>query len=99
MIGFVAALTAELGRGESVFGQLVSGGGGKAALVILAVTLASFAPAVRQLPWDTVFGQDKKPAEFGPFNTYAELINGRAAMIGLGAIIFLEGAGGTAFFL
>lgn len=67
MLGFVFALVGELATGESVFAQLLSGGAGLALLVILAVSLASFAPAVRQVPFDEMFGKGKKPAEFGPF--------------------------------
>lgn len=76
VIGFVAALASELGNGESVFAQLISGGAAKALLVILAVTLASFAPVVRGKNLAEVFGKDKNPAEFGPFTPMAEIING-----------------------
>lgn len=53
MIGFLAAFTGELRAGESVFSQMVSGGLGQMLIVILAVTVASFAPAisgVREIP-------------------------------------------------
>jgi hypothetical protein len=36
---------------------------------------------------------------FGPFTPTAELINGRAAMLGLAAMLFLEGASSNAFFM
>lgn len=52
-----------------------------------------------QVPWDRLFGKDKKPAEFGPFTPVAEIINGRAAMIGIALLILFEGAGPYAFFL
>ena len=52
-----------------------------------------------QVPWDKVFGKDKAPAEFGPFTATAEIINGRAAMLGIAVILFFEGAGNSAFFL
>lgn len=48
---------------------------------------------------ETVFNKDKKPKEFGPFNPNAEMINGRAAMIGLAALMFFEGASNYAFFM
>lgn len=76
MIGFVAAIASEMGNGESVFAQFLGGGAGKAALVILAVTVASFAPIIRGKSMGEIFGKDKKPAEFGPFNANAEIING-----------------------
>ncbi|KXZ42377.1 hypothetical protein GPECTOR_154g68 [Gonium pectorale] len=89
------------GTGESVFAQMVSGGAAQALVVILAVTVASFAPAIRGTPLDRVFNKDTRqpPAEFGPFTPLAEVINGRAAMVGLAALLFFEGAGSTAFFL
>ncbi len=98
VIGFVCAFSSELGNGESIFAQCVSGGAGKALLVILAVSVASFAPAVRGLSWDSVFNKDKKPREFGPFTPQAELLNGRAAMLGLATMLFIEGANNQAFF-
>jgi hypothetical protein len=52
-----------------------------------------------QIPFDKVFGKDKAPATFGPFTQTAELINGRAAMLGLAALFFIEGTGGQPFFL
>jgi hypothetical protein len=52
-----------------------------------------------QIPFDKVFGKDKTPASFGPFTQTAELINGRAAMLGLAALFFIEGTAGQPFFL
>jgi hypothetical protein len=53
-----------------------------------------------QVPLDQVFNKDpRKLKAFGPFAPDAELINGRAAMLGLAVMLLLEGAGGTAFFL
>lgn len=40
------AFSAETSTGESVFAQLLTGGIPKFALVVLAVTIASFAPAI-----------------------------------------------------
>jgi hypothetical protein len=48
VLGFVAALVAET-HGDSLFAQLVAGGFESALAVIALVTLASFAPAVRQV--------------------------------------------------
>jgi hypothetical protein len=52
-----------------------------------------------QIPFHKVFGKDKTPARFGPFTQTAELINGRAAMLGLAALFFIEGTAGQPFFL
>ncbi|GLC36321.1 hypothetical protein PLESTB_000774200 [Pleodorina starrii] len=100
MIGFFLAISSELKTGESVFAQMVSGGAAQALIVILAVTVASFAPAIRGTPLDEVFNKaPKKVTEWGPFTAAAEGLNGRLAMIGLALLIFFEGAGSTAFFL
>mgnify|MGYP006277662419 FL=1 len=40
------AINAETSTGESIFAQLLTGGAGKAFAVILAVIVASFAPAI-----------------------------------------------------
>jgi hypothetical protein len=49
VIGFLAAITGEFATGESVYSQMLSGGAGQMLLVVAAVTLASFAPAIRQV--------------------------------------------------
>ncbi|GLI65395.1 hypothetical protein VaNZ11_008951 [Volvox africanus] len=100
MIGFFLAISNELRTGESVFAQMVSGGAGQALIVILAVTIASFAPAIRGIPLDEVFNKaPKKVKEWGPFTAAAEGLNGRLAMLGIALLLFFEGAGSTAFFL
>jgi hypothetical protein len=48
VLGFVAAVAAET-HGDSLFSQLLAGGFNSALVVIALVTLASFAPAVRQV--------------------------------------------------
>ncbi|KAF8057135.1 RH3A [Scenedesmus sp. PABB004] len=99
MLGFVAAVSAEV-HGDSLFSQLLAGGGVSALAVIAAVTLASFAPAVRSVPLADVFNKGAgAPKSFGPFTPAAELINGRAAMLGLMALVFIEGTGQQPFFL
>ncbi|KAF5831425.1 hypothetical protein DUNSADRAFT_13160 [Dunaliella salina] len=101
MLGFMFAIKAETATGESVFAQLLTGGFAKAAAIILAVTIASFAPAiVRGVPMDECFNKDpKKEKSVGPFNANAEIRNGRAAMVGIALILLLEGGSGTAFFI
>ncbi|GIL55815.1 hypothetical protein Vafri_11170 [Volvox africanus] len=100
MIGFFLAISNELRTGESVFAQMVSGGAGQALIVILAVTIASFAPAIRGVPLDEVFNKaPKQVKEWGPFTAAAEALNGRLAMLGIALLLFFEGAGSTAFFL
>ncbi|GIL76694.1 hypothetical protein Vretimale_8762 [Volvox reticuliferus] len=100
MIGFLVAISNELRTGESVFAQMVSGGAGQALIVILAVTIASFAPAIRGIPLDEVFNKaPKKVQEWGPFTAAAEGLNGRLAMLGISLLLFFERAGSTAFFL
>ncbi|KAJ9529878.1 hypothetical protein QJQ45_022311 [Haematococcus lacustris] len=54
----------------------------------------------QRVPMAEVFNKEpKKQKAWGPFAPDAELINGRAAMVGIATIILLEGTSGTAFFL
>lgn len=62
---------------------------------IAAIVIGSFAPRV--------FGQkdnglDTAPSAFGPFTPFAETVNGRAAMVGIIALIAVEAAKGSALF-
>ncbi len=98
VLGFVAALANEV-HGDSLFGQLMSGGAGGAAAVIAVVIAASFAPALLGTPLDRALGAGKEPTSLGPFTPLAERLNGRAAMLGLAALFFIEGTGGQPFFL
>ncbi|MEW5307900.1 MAG: hypothetical protein WDW36_010268 [Sanguina aurantia] len=99
MIAFMLAISSELSDGQSVYVQFLSGGAGRAALLIMLISLASFAPGVNRANlWSTTFGKGKTPTEFGPFNANAETVNGRAAMIGLFGMVFLEGISSYAFF-
>ena len=49
VLGFMAAIVAEFSTGQSLFSQVVTGGGVKALFVIGVVIAASFAPAIRQV--------------------------------------------------
>ena len=62
---------------------------------IAAIIFGSFAPPV--------FGQKEKELDppllaFGPFTPFAESVNGRAAMVGIVALIAVEAAKGSALF-
>lgn len=61
--------------------------------------LPSLCTPLPQVPWDKVFGKDKAPASLGPFTPDAELRNGRAAMLGLLALLFIEGSSSQGFFM
>jgi len=104
MLGFVIGISQEFSSGQSIFSQVCGGGGWRLLAVILAVTAASFAPALRGVPVDEVLNQPPPkskilPKEFGPFNQNAELNNGRIAMIALAVILLLEGVSSSAFFI
>ena len=87
MLGFIAALFAELSSGESVLRQFADEPTG----IILTFILFSAASLV------PVFKGAKAEA-FGPFTPSAEMINGRAAMIGFAALIAVEAVKGSALF-
>jgi len=83
MLGFVAAVGAELNSGESVLRQISDEPTG-VILVFLLFIAASLVPA---------FQRSKK--SLGPFTAAAELTNGRAAMIGFAALLILEAVRGV----
>lgn len=97
MIGFLAALGAELASHDSVFKQLGEGGLAGMLAVWAAVTAASFAPLARGKSVEETFLK-KNPESLGPFKADAEMLNGRAAMMGLLALLVLEGMSGQSFF-
>jgi len=88
MLGFLAAVGAELASGETVFQQVVDAPGPILG-AFFAFALASLVPILK--------GADLKEA-FGPFTPSAELTNGRFAMMGLAAVLALEYFSGKAFF-
>jgi len=108
MIGFTAALVAELTSGQSVYAQMfnVRDVGVKTLLLpkfgffmipatVVLVMLSSFAPVLRGKKDN---GLSEPTEAVGPFTPSAETINGRAAMIGLVALVSIEVASGTALF-
>merc|ERR1719321_2073066 len=98
MVAFLAAAGAELATHDSVFKQLGEGGLGGMFVVFAAVTAASFAPLARGKSVQETFLKNGKPEEFGPFNADAEMLNGRAAMMGFLTLLILEGLSGQSFF-
>jgi len=80
MLGFVAALGAEVASGKTTLAQF---GDAPAAIIATAVifSLASLAPVLK--------GANPNEA-FGPLTPAAEKLNGRAAMIGLAAMLVIE---------
>lgn len=92
MLGFVAAVGAELATGKSFWTQLAC----EPWLVGAAVVLFSWASLV---PFFLRGADAKKEfASFGPFTASAELLNGRAAMIGLASLMAIEAVKHTALF-
>eukprot|EP00873_Tetraselmis_striata_P033311 jgi/Tetstr1/453575/TSEL_040543.t1 len=89
MLGFTAALGAELSTHVPVSEQLSMA----PVPIFMSFLLLSSASLI---PLGTV---GRKPVKFGPFNPTAELINGRAAMLGFAVLLGLEAAkGGSALF-
>lgn len=88
MLGFVAAVGAELSSGESVLKQWGSEPT-LIALTFITFMAASLVPLTR----------GAKTEAFGPFTPAAEMLNGRAAMIGFAALLGAELVrGGVALF-
>ncbi|KAL4444194.1 hypothetical protein ABPG75_011931 [Micractinium tetrahymenae] len=87
MLAFVAALGAELSTGESVLRQLADEPTG-VLLAALAFITASLIPLLNST----------KREAFGPFTPAAEMLNGRAAMIGFASLLVAEAVRGSALF-
>jgi hypothetical protein len=80
MLGLVAALGAEFASDESVVAQIAQEPTGIAAVFAL-IAAASFPPLLA--------GKQGKES-LGPFTPAAEMLNGRAAMIGMASLLVLE---------
>ena len=89
MLGFVAALGAELSSGENLF-QQIGDAPGPILITFVTIAIASFVPLIE--------GMKPEAKQLGPFNAEAELYNGRAAMLGLVALGVVELVIGKAFF-
>jgi hypothetical protein len=87
MLAFVAALGAELSTGESVLRQFADQPTG---VLLAGITFiaASLIPILKAT----------KREAFGPFSPAAEMLNGRAAMIGFASLLAVEAVRGGAFF-
>eukprot|EP00955_Chlamydomonas_euryale_P112013 366104-Chlamydomonas_euryale.AAC.13 len=84
MLGFVAAVSAELSSGEPVLTQWAQ----EPFLIF-----ATFALIIAGSLVPFLQGNKNKEA-FGPLSPSAELLNGRAAMIGFAAMLVLEAVNG-----
>ena len=91
MLAFVAALGAELATGKSVFTQLAC----EPTLIGAGAVLFAWASLV---PYLLGQQESKEYAAFGPFTKSAEMVNGRAAMLGLAALLAIEGVKHSALF-
>lgn len=88
MLGFVAALGAEIGTGQPVLTQFSEATGPVLATVLL-FSFASLIPLIK----------GSNPAtEVGPFTPQAEMSNSRFAMIGMASLLAYEYFNGTALF-
>jgi hypothetical protein len=92
MLGFVAAIVAELATHESVLQQITTRGSSfnvlALGLTVATVFISSFAPRVNGLK-ENGLDVEAKPS-WGVFTQGAELINGRWAMIGFIALVITE---------
>eukprot|EP00873_Tetraselmis_striata_P035448 jgi/Tetstr1/455712/TSEL_042519.t1 len=88
MLRFAAALGAELSTGQTVGAQF-SSIPGPMIFVVALLTTASLIPLAKQ---------GKKEMKFGPFTPGAEMLNGRAAMIGFASLLAYEAIKGSPLF-
>uniref|UniRef100_A0A0C9QQL8 TSA: Wollemia nobilis Ref_Wollemi_Transcript_13844_868 transcribed RNA sequence n=1 Tax=Wollemia nobilis TaxID=56998 RepID=A0A0C9QQL8_9CONI len=82
MLGFVSAIGVELASGKDVFEQLSSGGVSWFALSALVFSIASLVPMLNGIT------KESKSQEI--MSSYAEMTNGRFAMLGLVALAITE---------
>jgi len=87
MLGFFSAVGSELASGETVGEQFASA----PAIIILSI-IAVTAGSVIQ------FTKNAKPQTVGPLTPAVEQLNGRAAMVGLAALLAIEAVKGSALF-
>jgi hypothetical protein len=88
MMGFIAAVGAEIASGEPVLRQWAEEPTGIAAFFLLIIA-GSLAP---------MFLGVQRKESFGPLSPNAEQFNGRAAMIGFAAMLILEQVNGRSLF-
>jgi hypothetical protein len=95
MFGFFAAMCAEITSQETAFQQFLDAPKAVVGFALL-ITVASIIPMVKGTKLlDDGGGEGLR---FGAFNLTSELLNGRAAMLGLLILLFYEAAVGTALF-
>jgi len=108
MVGFFAAFLTELATGDSVTTQMFNMRDVGVRVLylpklafflipatVILVMLSSFAPVARG---SDANGLNVQAKPWGPFTPNAEVINGRAAMIGLPLLLAVEGMTGAALF-
>ncbi|PIA45075.1 hypothetical protein AQUCO_01700548v1, partial [Aquilegia coerulea] len=88
MIGFVAAIAAELAQGQDVVDQIANGGVPWFVGTSVLLTVASLIPMFK--------GVSVESKSKGLMTSDAELLNGRFAMLGLVALVFTEFVTGSA---
>lgn len=88
MVGIVAVSYEESLSGRLAYDQLVHCTVGVALALAIGVVYSSLAPILKGV----------KQEAFGPFSPKAEITNGRAAMLGFAALVWLELNAGSPFF-
>uniref|UniRef100_A0A7S3VM31 Uncharacterized protein n=1 Tax=Dunaliella tertiolecta TaxID=3047 RepID=A0A7S3VM31_DUNTE len=88
MVGFLNGAIYEAQHGDALIQQLTAMPFNVAAIVLLWI-YASMVPITKGVVNNEAFG---------PFTPQAEIINGRAAMLGLVLLVFIESKAGVPFF-
>ena len=85
MVAFVAAAGAEIASGETVAQQFADA----PAAVILTISMIIFGSLIS-------YQANTEPSPVGPFTKEKELLNGRAAMVGMACLLGFEAVKHTA---
>ena len=92
MLGFIAGAPAEIASGQPILTQWAE----LPFAVVAHIVIFSLASVMPRLQGEKTAKPES--SEFGVWKASSELLNGRAAMVGMASLIIIESISGKAFF-
>jgi len=92
MLGFIAGVPAEISTSQPIFQQVAE----HPLAVAAHIVIFSVASAMPRLQGEKTAKPES--SEFGVWKASSEMLNGRAAMIGMASLLVIEATTGKAFF-